>query len=152
MKRLALAAALLVAGVAAAGAADRVKLGTLTCDVAGGPGVLFASSKQMDCVFRSNGRSERYDGRISRLGLDLGATQHGKFGWIVFAATRKVPRGALAGSYGGIGAEATIGLGVSANAMIGGFDRQIMLQPFSGGAQRGLNGAIGLAGLRLTQH
>lgn len=55
----------------------------------------------------------------------------------------------LTGEYGGIGAEATAGYGVGANALIGGSGRGIILQPLSVQAQMGLNIAVGIQSLVL---
>jgi hypothetical protein len=48
-----------------------------------------------------------------------------------------------------VSAEATVGLGVGANALIGGSDRSIVLQPLSVQAQQGLNIAAGVSQLQL---
>ena len=68
--------------------------------------------------------------------------------WAVFAPGR-INRGALAGSYGGASAQATIGVGLGANVLVGGFKRTIALQPLSIQGQKGLNIAAGIAGLSL---
>ena len=57
--------------------------------------------------------------------------------------------GALAGSYGGLSAEATVGVGVGANALIGGSSKTFVLQPLSVQAQEGLNLAIGFTDFEL---
>ena len=51
---------------------------------------------------------------------------------------------------GGVSGEATVGVGVGANALIGGSSRSIVLQPISVSGQEGLNIAVGVAELRLT--
>ena len=56
----------------------------------------------------------------------------------------------LNGNYGGVGAEATVGLGVGANALLGGSSRSIILQPLSVQAQKGLNLAAGVQSLELS--
>jgi hypothetical protein len=68
--------------------------------------------------------------------------------WFVYAPTSR-PAGALAGSYVGASAEATILAGVGANALIGGSDHDIELQPVSLQEQAGLNIAAGVAGIEL---
>jgi len=55
----------------------------------------------------------------------------------------------LAGNYGGGAASATIGVGAGANALFGGSNNTISLQPLSGQAQTGLSVAAGVAGLEL---
>jgi hypothetical protein len=145
---VALAAAL--AAATPASARTGVKVGSLNCVVEGGVGLILGSSKQMVCRYRpaSGGRSERYVGRISRLGIDIGVTTKAYMTWAVFAPA-KVQRGALAGSYGGASAEATIGVGLGANVLVGGFKKSIALQPLSVQGQEGLNIAAGVAGLSL---
>ena len=69
--------------------------------------------------------------------------------WAVFAGG-KTKRGALAGSYGGASAEATVGVGLGANVLVGGFKKSIALQPLSIQGQEGLNIAAGIAGLSLN--
>ena len=68
--------------------------------------------------------------------------------WAVFAPG-KLKSGSLAGDYGGAGAEATIGVGLGANVLVGGFKKSVALQPLSVQGQTGLNVAAGVAGLKL---
>jgi hypothetical protein len=68
--------------------------------------------------------------------------------WAVYAPTNQ-PAGALAGSYGGASAEATVVAGVGANVLIGGSNQTIELQPVSLQGQAGLNVAAGITGLEL---
>ena len=143
-----------VIGVAAlagseAQAQARVEVGVLTCTVRGGTGFIIGSTKDLRCRFNKPGRDEFYHGTMSRVGLDIGVTQQATIAWAVLAPTSSVPARALAGQYGGIGAEATLGLGVGANALIGGSQNSIVLQPLSVQAQQGLNLAIGVQGLTL---
>jgi hypothetical protein len=122
----------------------------LRCTVAGGSGFIFGSSKSLHCRFsRSGYRTERYAGNINRFGIDIGYTRKSYVAWAVFAPSRRVKHGALAGGYGGVSAQATVGVGVGANALIGGFGNSIMLQPLSVQAQRGLNVAAGIGSLSL---
>jgi hypothetical protein len=69
----------------------------------------------------------------------------------VLAPKAGVRPGALAGRYGGVSAEASAGSGVGANALIGGLERSIALNPLSVQTQSGVNIAAGIAGLRLTR-
>jgi hypothetical protein len=146
----AIALAVALAAATPASARSGVKIGSLNCVIEGGVGLILGSSKDMVCRFRSagGGRSERYVGRISRLGIDIGVTKKAYMTWAVFAPGN-VKRGALAGSYGGASAEATVGVGLGANVLVGGFRRTIALQPISIQGQEGLNVAAGIAGLRL---
>jgi hypothetical protein len=147
-----LSAALVSAGLLLAAApaeAGGVKVGVLSCRVEGGAGWIVGSSKDVDCVFRgNNGRREYYTGSIGKLGLDVGVTKATRIGWIVFAPG-KWKSGSLKGSYTGASAEATVGLGLGANVLVGGFRKSINLQPISVQAQTGLNIAAGVASLHL---
>jgi hypothetical protein len=152
MRRLvvALASVALVA-LATAPAQARVRVGLLSCRVAPGVSFIVGSQKGLRCVYRSvSGWRESYDGRISRVGLDIGFTSGGRLAWAVYAPSRP-GRGALAGGYGGAGAEATVGGGVGANVLVGGFRHSIMLQPISVGAQTGADLAVAVTGLELER-
>lgn len=128
-----------------------LEVGTLNCKVAGGVGLIIGSSKGMNCVFKhaGSGHTEHYSGSIDKLGVDIGFTNETRIIWTVLAASSDVPRGALAGSYGGATAEATVGVGVGANALVGGLSNSFTLQPVSVQGQTGLNVAGGLARMTL---
>jgi hypothetical protein len=128
-----------------------VVVGTLSCNVAAGFGFVFGSSRAMNCTFSGPGpRYEHYAGNISKFGVDIGYTQGGILVWTVFAPAAVLGPGALAGSYAGGTASATIGVGVGANALIGGSNNSIALQPLSIEANRGLNVAAGIAEMTLV--
>jgi hypothetical protein len=146
---LALSALFLPAASGTAQAHARLEVGILRCDVAGGPGFVFSSMKDLRCVFNRHGRDERYVGTISKYGLDIGTTTRSAIAWAVLAPTVDVPRGALVGEFGGFSGEATFGVGVGANALIGGSSTSFVLQPVSIQAQEGLNVAAGVATLHL---
>ena len=140
-------AALLASAPAQAGG---VKIGVLTCKVEGGAGWIIGSSKDVDCTFKgTKGRVEYYSGSIGKLGVDIGVTGDTRVAWLVFAPG-KMKSGSLKGTYTGASAEATVGLGVGANVLIGGFKKSINLQPVSVQAQTGLNVAAGIASLHLS--
>jgi hypothetical protein len=145
-------AALIGLGMASAdvSAKSRVRVGVLSCGMEPGVGLIVVSQKRMSCVYQPSkgGRVERYRGKITRIGIDIGVTNQTVLVWGVFAPA-KPKRGALQGSYGGVSAEATLIVGLGANALIGGFNRSIMLQPLSVQAQTGLDIAAGVAGMRL---
>lgn len=140
----------LVAMASAADAKSGVKIGVLSCGIGGGVGFIIGSSKPVDCVYRpsSGGRAERYSGSIGKLGIDIGVTNETVLAWAVFAPG-KTKKGALKGSYTGASAEATVGIGLGANVLVGGFNKGINLQPLSVQAQTGLNIAAGVASLKL---
>src|SRR6185295_15791116 len=148
------AAALAVGAVAFAGIADAaphgVKVGTLTCNVASGWGFVFGSSKELHCTFRPNKRTgEHYVGSISKFGIDIGYTEGGVLVWGVFAPSSDVRAGALEGDYAGATASATVGVGLGANVLVGGFDKSFALQPLSVEGNRGLNVAAGVGAISL---
>jgi hypothetical protein len=149
--RPALAAAALCALAASATVrAAHVEIGVLNCTVYGGAGFVFGSSKELECTFKgTSGGTDHYRGSISKFGLDLGFTDKSKIIWTVFAPSADVPAGALAGNYGGVSAEATVGLGMGANALVGGSNNTVALQPVSVQAQQGLNVAVGISQLHL---
>ncbi len=140
-------AALLASPAQAAG----VKVGTLTCHVASGWGFIFGSSKDLRCNFHPDkGVGEHYIGTISKFGVDIGYTDSAVIVWAVFAPTAAGPkRGALAGDYAGVTASATAGVGVGANALVGGFNRSFTLQPISIEGNTGLNVAGGIGAMSL---
>lgn len=144
-------AALAVPG--AASAEERVRIGVLECTVAGGAGFIFGSSKELGCTYRpaGGGAPERYVGTISRFGIDIGATSQSEIVWGVLAPTGSPAPGSLAGTYVGVSAEATAGVGLGANALVGGFGRSIVLNPVSVQAQTGVDIAAGVAELRLAE-
>jgi hypothetical protein len=146
------AAASLFALSSTAEAQSRVRVGVLTCEVAPGVGLIVASQRDIRCQFRPEGRRaprEAYIGRITRVGLDLGVTGRGVLAWTVFAATPRIARWQLAGDYAGAGAQASLGVGLGANVLVGGSRRSIALQPLSVQAQTGLNLAVGVGNLTL---
>ncbi len=131
-------------------AAERTKIGTLTCDISAGMGVIIASKKNVACAFApaASGPTEVYTGSITKFGLDIGGTTGGRMVWTVYAPTNAI-HGALAGDYVGASGEATVGVGLGANVLVGGSNRTIALQPVSVQGQTGLNLAVGVAGLTL---
>jgi len=113
-------------------------------------GLIVAGERQLSCIYASaRGRArEAYEGTVSTLGLDIGATSGGQLTWAVFAPTT-LRRAALAGTYGGGTAGGTVGAGASANVLVGGSDRTVVLQPVSVQAQRGVNIAAGVSRIDL---
>jgi hypothetical protein len=147
-----LAGAFTLLAVPVAVAAERIEIGVLRCGVAGSSNFLVGSTKRLDCRFEpaGGGAVDRYRGEITRVGLDLGRTRDTEIRWTVLAPRTGVRAGALEGRYAGVSAEASAGAGVGANALIGGLDRSIALNPLSVQTQEGVNIAAGIAGLKLT--
>jgi hypothetical protein len=143
--------ALLSAPVVTSANAQNVEAGLLTCQIEGGSGFIVGSSKDMNCIFESaDGSSENYSGNVKKFGIDIGSTDRATVKWVVLAPTKAIGSGSLRGQYGGFSGEVTAGVGVGANAMIGGSNRSIILQPFSGQVQTGLNIAIGIGTMTLS--
>jgi hypothetical protein len=127
-----------------------VKLGVLTCHVAGGWGFIFGSSRDLRCDYSSKpGYDERYVGDISKFGVDIGYLRSGVIIWTVVAPTTNLAPGSLAGSYGGVTAGASVGIGADANVLIGGSNNSISLQPLSIEGNSGLNVAAGIGAISL---
>jgi len=149
------AAALLGAGLAGlfgtlpAEAESNVNIGALSCQVSGGVGFIFGSSKDLNCIFKhTDGETERYHGEINKYGVDIGFTTESRIIWAVFAPG-EVAKGSLAGHYGGVTGEVEIGLGLGANVLLGGSSKQVALQPLSVTGGVGLNVAAGIASISL---
>lgn len=146
------AAAAALALVPAQAAPHGVRVGELTCNVASGWGFVFGSSKDLHCTYHGNGTHyEHYTGSVSKFGVDVGYTTGGVLVWGVFAPTSDLRKGSLSGDYVGASAQATVGVGVGANALVGGFDKSIALQPLSVEGSKGLNVAAGIGSISLQE-
>ena len=132
--------------------AQAVKAGVLTCNVAGGFGFIFGSSRSVNCTFSPNagGPPQHYVGAINKFGVDIGYVRSAVMIWAVLAPTTNPEPGSLAGTYAGATASATVGVGVGANVLVGGSGNSISLQPVSIEGNTGLNVAGGVAQVTLT--
>jgi hypothetical protein len=156
MLRIAIAAACMAVAVitafviSPAGAQPtRVEVGTLRCSLSSSIGLVVGSQRNVSCIFSSsNGPDEAYEGRMTRVGVDLGFTTGGRIIWEVFATTNRYA-GMLSGRYIGATAEATVAVGLGANVLVGGSHRSVALQPVSVQGQSGFNVAAGVGELRL---
>lgn len=147
---LTIATLALMAPIATASAAPPVRAGILQCQGGQNVGFVVGSVTSLECVFRSDGRRpEPYLAKVQRIGLDLGVTEQTQLSWAVNAPNSRLGRGELAGSYGGVGANASIGVGGGGNFLVGGPSNAYALQPLSVQGQTGLNVAAGIAGLEL---
>ncbi|MFZ0607533.1 MAG: DUF992 domain-containing protein [Xanthobacteraceae bacterium] len=146
----ALAVTLAAAAVVPAHAqAGRVQVGTLACSVSAGVGLIIGSQRNVSCNFQpDNGPPEAYVGTMTVIGLDVGFTTGSAIVWTVFTGTNRYV-GMLSGTYAGGTAQATIGAGVGANALIGGSNSSVALQPLSVQGQTGLNAAAGIGALSI---
>ena len=145
-----IAASALACSFASAQAMPAVQAGILECRGGQNVGFVVGSVTSLDCVFQSPGRRpEAYVATVRRIGVDLGVTAQTEFTWAVNAPTTRLGYGELAGTYGGIGANASIGIGGGGNFLVGGPRNAYALQPISVQGQTGLNVAAGIAGLEL---
>jgi hypothetical protein len=126
--------------------------GVLTCNVSGGFGFIFGSSRAVNCTYAPTGGGppQHYVGAINKFGVDIGYLQGGVIIWTVVAPTANLAPGSLSGTYAGATGSATVGVGVGANVLVGGSGNSIALQPVSIEGSTGLNVAAGIAGLTLT--
>lgn|SRR5690242_3098466 len=150
----ALATAMLVGtGSAASAGPAGIRIGTLSCHVSSGFGYIVGSSRRVNCDFQPADypEGEHYVGHISKFGMDIGYTGGGRMVWAVFAPSSDMDPGALQGDYVGATASATVGVGVGAHALVGGFDKSIALQPLSIEGNTGLNVAAGVGQLTLHE-
>jgi hypothetical protein len=128
-------------------------VGTLTCR--GGPsvGLIVGSQQRMLCTFKPEGhrRSRDYRATMTKVGLDIGFKNDTTIVWEVLGSTDVYRGPLLVGEYGGVSAEASVALGVGANALVGGSDKSVVLQPLSVQGQTGLHIAVGVTSLVLRR-
>ena len=150
LSTLSIAIVALVAPIASANALPPVRAGILQCQGGQNVGFVVGSTTSLECVFQSDGRRpEPYIATVHRFGLDLGVTDQTRLTWAVNAPTGRVGRGDLAGNYGGVGANASVGVGFGGNFLLGGPANSYALQPISLQGQTGLNVAAGVASIEL---
>jgi hypothetical protein len=149
-KLLACAAVIGALGLAVPAQAENgVKIGTLSCNEGGGWGLILGSARPLSCTFAHGDKVERYEGHMTRVGVDLGYQHSGTLVWAVVAPHIDEAHGALSGHYAGATASATAIVGIGANALIGGLDRSIALQPVSVEGTTGLDVAGGIGAMTL---
>jgi Protein of unknown function (DUF992) len=150
LSTLSIAIAALIAPIASANALPPARAGILQCQGGQNVGFVVGSVTNLECVFLSEGRRpEPYIATVRRVGVDLGFTEQTQLAWAVNAPSRALGRGDLAGSYGGVGANASVGVGFGGNFLVGGAQNAYALQPVSVQGQTGLNVAAGIAGIDL---
>jgi hypothetical protein len=152
LSTLSIAIASLVASFASANALPQpqFRAGVLQCQGGQNVGFVVGSTTSLECVFQSEGRRpEPYVATVHRFGLDLGITDQTRLSWAVNAPTGRVGPGNLAGNYGGVGANASVGVGGGGNFLVGGPQNSYALQPLSVQGQTGLNVAAGVANIEL---
>lgn len=128
-----------------------VTAGLLDCNVGSGWGLILGSSRAVSCVYTpTSGTPQHYSGSIKKFGVDIGYLSSATIVWAVAAPTSGVSPGALAGDYMGATGSASVGAGVGANVLFGGFQRSITLQPVSLEGNQGLDVAGGIADVTLA--
>lgn len=149
--RCVLAVLALAAAPASAQSPSRVQTGNLECLSNPTVGIVVGSVRTMNCVFKPTyGLEQYYSGTRARIGLDIGVQAGAAILWAVFAPTTQLRPGELEGTYAGVSADVAAGLGVGANALVGGNNNTIALQPLSVEGQVGVNVALGVTALTLT--
>ena len=128
----------------------RIQVGTLTCSVSAGVGLIVGSQRNVNCLLKGQPGEpeEAYTGTMTRVGLDIGVTTGGAIIWAVFSDTNRYA-GMLAGTYTGASAEVSVAAGLGANVLVGGSNRTVALQPLSVQGQVGLDIAAGIGQLEL---
>jgi hypothetical protein len=125
--------------------------GMLRCVVNPSIGFIIAGHQSMECTFTQNAPipPQAYAGALNMIGLNIGITAGGVFGWAVLAPTVGIPAGALAGEYVGASGDIGLGLGAGANVLIGGSARTFALQPISLEGSVAVDVALGVSALKL---
>lgn len=127
-----------------------VQAGRLTCRLNSSIGFVIFGHQSMECRFEPiAGPLQAYEGAINTVGIDLGVTEGGRFAWSVFGPAAGIQYGSLAGEYVGASADVGLGVGAGANVLLGGFARNIALQPLSLEGSVALNVVGGLSQLQL---
>jgi hypothetical protein len=149
IKKMMLGAAVALGLSTSAMAETGIKVGTLTCDFDGTVGAIVGSYTNGACFYEGlNGdRANFYAGRL-KVGADIGFTNGTTVVWAVITVGDSKPD-AMRGYYAGVGADASVGIGLGVNALVGGFNKSIMLQPVSAQGQSGLNAAVAVQVLEL---
>lgn len=131
--------------------ADLLRAGRLVCATDPRFGLIVGSSQTLRCVFHKRRPARRYiyEGRIRRLGLDLGVTGGGVLSWAVFSKNSRIGPSTMRGVYVGASGSVAFGPGFGANILIGGSRRSIVLQPLSIEHSVGINLAAGVTRVTL---
>ena len=126
--------------------------GMLRCALNPSIGFVIFGHQSMECKFQPvSGPVQAYeDGAINTVGIDLGISGGGRFAWAVFGSASGIPNGALAGEYVGASGDIGLGVGVGANALVGGSNRSVALQPVSLEGSMAVNAVAGLSQLKFS--
>lgn len=147
---LATMSAIVLTGSFVGADAQRVQIGVLECRGGASVGFVVGSVTNLGCVLRVEGVPEdHYIATIRKIGLDIGLTEETALAWGVYAPVARIGRGDLSGNYAGAQADASVGVGLGGNVLVGGSNNSIALQPLALQGQVGFNVAAGLESLEL---
>lgn len=151
MNKFVVLAAAFCGVVATTPARAAVEVGTLSCRSSAPTSYIVVSGQPFRCVFTpsSGGPAHLYQAVINRFGAQIGFSNDVSLTWAVFAPTRRIGPGSLAGGYGGVTAAAAVGVGVGANGLLGSANA-ISLQPLSVQGELGFNVAGTVTEMNLT--
>ena len=93
--------------------------------------------------------TDPYHATIRRAGVDIGLPQQVAVAWAVFAPTNRIGAAISPATMSARRRAPRVGVGVGANALVGGSGNTFALQPLSVQGQIGLSVAAGIAGLEL---
>jgi hypothetical protein len=157
--RTALLAALAVATLATAAEARTSfgqpaplrQAGYLTCTMDPALGLVVGSTRGAACSFTSNrgGFAQAYQGRMDRVGIDLGLASGQTMTWRVYTPGGASRSNMLSGQFVGSSAEATFVVGPGTHILVNNAGERVALEPVGGSGQAGFSFAIGTAGLDL---
>jgi len=131
----------------------QLEVGKLDCDISAGVGMIIESRQTVSCTFTPSpslpGPAQTYKGSIDEFGLAIGDVKAGRMVWLVSSINGQ-PLTGLQGTYRGVEADASLGLGGGAKVLVGGSSDSVSLQPLSLEGEEGVNVAIGVASLKLS--
>jgi hypothetical protein len=126
-------------------------IGSLNCNVSGGAGLIFGSSKELSCVFvTTDGASENYQGSIKKFGIDIGFTKAAHVLWHVYSLGTDRGAGALNGQFAGGQSSLAVGVSAGSAGLYGGRHDEIILESVAITQKKsGLNFADGVEEMTL---
>lgn len=126
-------------------------IGSLNCNVSGGAGLIFGSSKELACVFvTTDGASENYQGSIKKFGIDIGFTKAAHVLWHVYSLGTDRGAGALNGQFAGGQSSLAVGVSAGSAGLYGGRHDEIILESVAITQKKsGLNFADGVEEMTL---
>lgn len=157
--RTALLAALAVVAISSAaeartghgGPAPLRQAGYLTCTMDPALGLVVGSTRGAQCSYVSNrgGFAQAYQGRMDRVGFDVGIASGQTMTWRVYTPGGASRSGMLSGGFVGSSAEATFVVGPGTQMLVNHAGERVALEPMTGSGQAGFSFAVGAAGLEL---